>query len=418
MKQNTNYNKPNVCAYRFTTGLANIVVNGIYQRKYIRNELKHIKGPYVLICNHQCKLDGLYVFGINKNLQSMVISQSFYESLPINGFLKKLGMISKQQFQTTPGDMRKLQTVVENGQPLVIYPAGLMTENGISTPIPQATYKFIKWLNVDVYVARVYGSYFVEPKWGKGFRRGKTLYDVYKLIDKDNLPTMDTENIKQLVDDALLYDAYAEQEKLLIPYHNGNDIRGLENVLYRCPQCNSEDGMEVIGKDTISCKHCGYSEKADKYGFLHLTNGNREIRHACQWDCEIYDKLRDEVMANQDYCLTKHATICQIDYNKHKFVPIGEGDVTLNKNGFVIDGTLNGEKTTVDIPISNICVLPNSTSNKHVELQKDKQIYRCIFEEGKFVMQYLHLLKIFFEINNGVVVKYYPNKKEESQCNK
>jgi hypothetical protein len=50
--------------------------------------------------------------------------------------------------------MKKMKAVVEAGQPLAIYPAGLMCEDGLSTPIPKATYKFLKWMNVDVYMAR------------------------------------------------------------------------------------------------------------------------------------------------------------------------------------------------------------------------------------------------------------------------
>ena len=78
-----------------------------------------------------------------------------------------MGVIPKQQFQTTVTDMKNMKAVVEAGQPLVIYPAGLMCEDGLSTPVPKATYKFLKWMNVDVYMARTEGSYFVMPKWSK-----------------------------------------------------------------------------------------------------------------------------------------------------------------------------------------------------------------------------------------------------------
>ncbi|MBQ9740016.1 MAG: YscO family type III secretion system apparatus protein, partial [Kiritimatiellae bacterium] len=43
---------------------------------------------------------------------------------------------------------------------LVIYPAGLMSDDGTSTPIPAATYSFLKWIKADIYMAKTIGTYF------------------------------------------------------------------------------------------------------------------------------------------------------------------------------------------------------------------------------------------------------------------
>ena len=151
---------------------------------------------------------------------NFVISNSFYNSLPIKGIMDRLGLIPKQQFQTTAKDMKKMKSVIDSGNSLVIYPAGLMCEDGLSTPIPSATYKFLKWLNVDVYVARTYGTYFAMPKWSKGFRPGKTYMDIYKLFSKEELENLDLDLVKSKTEDALLFDAYKEQEKYLVKYKN------------------------------------------------------------------------------------------------------------------------------------------------------------------------------------------------------
>lgn len=107
--------------------------------------------------------------------------------------------------------MRRIKAVIENGESLVIYPAGLMCEDGISTPIPQATYKFLKWLDADVYVARASGTYFTMPKWTKGFRPGRTYMDIYKLFDRNELKKLSVGEIKERTDGAILFDAYREQ---------------------------------------------------------------------------------------------------------------------------------------------------------------------------------------------------------------
>ena len=100
---------------------------------------------------------------------------AFFQTIPVPGVMPRLGLIPKQQFQTNLADLRKMKKVIDNGGILVIYPAGLMSEAGTSTPIPVATYQFLKWLGADIYMAKNIGTYFSMPKWRKGgIRTGKT----------------------------------------------------------------------------------------------------------------------------------------------------------------------------------------------------------------------------------------------------
>ena len=208
--------KRNIFIYRLAQAASFIVAKFIFKRKFLRNEIKGKKGPFVVIANHQCALDFVNLIGATKTPMSFVISNSFYNSLPIKVLLDRMGLIPKQQFQTTVKDMKRMKTVIEKGEPLVIYPAGLMCEDGLSTPIPAATYKFLKWLNADVYVAKTIGTYFSCPKWSKGFRSGRTFLDVYRLFEKEELEALPIEDIKRKTEEALFFDAYREQEKYLV----------------------------------------------------------------------------------------------------------------------------------------------------------------------------------------------------------
>ena len=219
-----NYTKPNKFYYRIAQAACWVVSKVIFQNKVLRNEIRGKGGPFVVIANHECVYDFANLICTTSQPMSFVISRSFFSSLPIKGFLEKMGVIPKQQFQTTVADMKKMKAVVEAGQPLVIYPAGLMCEDGLSTPVPKATYKFLKWLGTDVYVARASGTYFAMPKWSKGMSPGRTYMDVYKLFSKEELETLDVEQIREKTDEALLFDAYREQEKLRVRYKNNSNI--------------------------------------------------------------------------------------------------------------------------------------------------------------------------------------------------
>jgi len=144
------YTRPNLLLYRLAQAVSWFVAAFVFRRRVLRNEIKGKQGAYVVIANHQAAYDFVNLIGLTRRPMTFVISSSFYNSLPIKGLLDKLGVIPKQQFQTSVQNMKKMKSVIAQGQPLVIYPAGLMCEDGLSTPIPAATYKFLKWLGADV----------------------------------------------------------------------------------------------------------------------------------------------------------------------------------------------------------------------------------------------------------------------------
>lgn len=392
------YNKPSKLHYRIAQGVCWVVSKTIFRNKVLRNEIKGQKGPFVVIANHQCAYDFVNLICATAQPMHFVISQSFFSSLPIMGFMEKMGVIPKQQFQTTVQDMKQMKTVIDNGAPLVIYPAGLMCEDGLSTPIPSATYKFLKWLGADVYVARSYGSYFVMPKWTKGMRPGKTSIDVYKLFDKDTLSNLEVPEIRKAVDKALLYDAYREQENDRNRYAHNDDLQGLEHVLYMCPNCHAEFTMQVLSGNTLSCSHCGYSQTSDAFGMLHNSGGiGREIRYVSDWSKEIYETLKTNIQAEPDMRLSCGTLFRMVDPQKHKFVDVGSGTIYLDRSGFHLQGTLHCEKLDLKVPIGNIPTLPFSPG-KYLEVQNGSDIYRCVLDDGRLVMKFINMVKIFYAL--------------------
>lgn len=397
-----NYRKPNLFCYRLTQVLAWFVATFIFKRKIIRNEIKGKTGPFVVIANHEAKLDFANLIGISSRPMSFVVSNSFYHSLPITNFIKALGMIPKQQFQTTIGDMKRMKAVVDHGEALVLYPAGLMCEDGVSTPIPPATYKFLKLLNADIYVAKTTGTYFAMPKWAKGMRPGRTYLDVYQLFSKEELAAMPVSEIQTKADKALLFDAYREQENLQIKYKDNHNIEGLENVLYMCPHCMTEFSMQVKDKNVLYCNHCGYEQVSDEYAFFHNRRGiGKELRYVPDWSKLIYENLKERIKCDIEHVLQAKTRIQMIDYKKHSFIEVGHGNVRLCKDHFSIDGQINNQAVNLRIPIANIPCLPFGPG-KYLELQHGQDIYRCVLEDGRLVMKYINMIKIFFELRQSV----------------
>ena len=395
------YKKPNLLCYRIAQIAAWLVATFVFRRKILRNEIKGKKGPFVVIANHQAALDFVNLIGATRRPMSFVISNAFFNTLPIRGFLTKMGVIPKQQFQTTVRDMKRMKAVIDHGEPIVIYPAGLMCEDGLSTPIPAATYKFLKWLDADVYVAKTSGTYFAMPKWSSGFRPGRTHLDIYKLFSREEMKNLDLGQVKSRADEALLFDAYREQEAFRVKYSNGSNIRGLEHVLYQCPHCLAEFSVEAVEKDRLRCSACGYEQGSDAYGFLHKTSSHgEELRYVSDWSLGIYGRLKEKLVSGEVADLSTPMTIRMIDYDRKKFMDVGHGTLSLNARQFTIDGVIREQPVSLAVSIAGVPTLPFKPG-KYLEVQDGNDIYRCVPEDGRLVMKFINMVKIFHELSQN-----------------
>ncbi len=392
-------NKPNMAIYRSAQLLSRIIAAVVFKNKYIRNEIKGKKGPMVIVANHQAALDFTTLIGATKERQTFVVSDSFYNTLPFKKGMDKIGVIPKQQFQTSIKEITMMLKTVKHDEILTFYPAGLMCEDGLSTPIPAATYAFIQKLDSDVYAARVSGTYFCTPKWSKKIRPGRTYMDIYKIIDRDDLPNMTVEQIQEKVNAALLFDAYREQEDLKVKYFGGNNVEGLENVLYVCPECKSEFTIHTKNKKTLYCEKCGFAHTSDKYGFLHNTGSTaNEIRYVSDWSRLVYNKIKGEIESGELTELSSRAKIQTIDYKKHKYVTVGCANVTLTPEKFIIAGPINCKWQKIEIPISQFASLPFKPGCR-IEIQHNKTTYRCILDDCKLAMKFVDMVKIYYELH-------------------
>lgn len=396
----TTYKRPNLFYYRLVQLVCKVFSLVVFRCKIKRNEIKKAKGPFVVIANHGAAYDFVNLFGATRRRMTFVLSYSFYNSMPLQRFFDGIGVIPKQQFQTTLSDFRKMKSVVESGEPLVIYPAGLCPEDGIGTTIPEATYDFLKWLGVDVYVARATGSYFVMPKWSKGFHPGKTSIDIYKLMSKEELASTSNDELRTKILDSLDFDAYHDQEQEKVKFKKF-PLHGLEKVLYRCPHCDKEFSISIKNDDTLMCNECGFEEKSDEYSLLHNIKGiGKEIRYVSDWARFIIDKTKEEIKNKEDYKLTAKTKIQMLDYQKHKFVDVGSGLLTLNKEKFNLSGTINEENINIDFPVHSFPNLPFNPT-RYLELQEKKNIYRCVLDDSRYISKFLNSLKALYQLRNN-----------------
>lgn len=392
------YKKPNWFIYLIFVLCSKFYSRFVLNLKIKRNEMKKHKGSCVVIANHESVIDFM-TLAANFPKSHFVISSSFYNTLPIQKLMDSVGVIPKQQFQTSPKDLKMMKEVVDNNMPLVIYPAGLMSEQGVATPIPESTGKFLKWLKQDVYVAKVEGTYLSKPKWSKSTRKGKTFLDVYKLYSKEDLENLNVDEIFDRVNEVLSFDAYKNQERLLVNFKHGDDINGLESVLYQCPKCHKEFQMKVENDNTLVCQECGNSALADTYGFLSKMKESDVIyKHPSDWALSIEKVLMKEIAASDDFRLKEECEIHLLNKEKYRYEYAGEGEITLDKEKIAFVGEINGEGTTKEFSSQMFITLP-FVPNKHFDIQECNVSYRIKLKNAIATTKWIWSIKAIYQLN-------------------
>ena len=107
------YIKPSKIHYRIAQVASWFVATFVFKRKILRNEIKGKNGAFVVIANHEAALDFVNLIGLTSRPMSFVISNSFYSTLPIKNFMSKMGVIPKQQFQTSVKDMKRIKAAIK-----------------------------------------------------------------------------------------------------------------------------------------------------------------------------------------------------------------------------------------------------------------------------------------------------------------
>ena len=385
------YKKPNAILYRFFYIISKIVCKLKLALKIGRNETKGVKGGFIVIANHGSSLDFMPMCVALKRRAHFVISNAFYSSMPIKSLLNMAGVIPKNQFQTDISSMRAMKRVLDNDMPLVLYPAGLMTENGMGTPIPTATGKTIKWFQKDVYVAKSFGSYLSHPKWTKKWRRGKIFLDVYKLFSADELATLDEAQIQAKIEENLWFDEYAIQKEKKIAFNGGDQVVGLENVLFKCPNCNEQFTFKPQGKTKLVCEDCGYTVKANKYGLFESESEKIYYDNVSEWFKWIEEETEKEIL-NKDFLLSANADIYMINDKKHRFENTGKCVVSLNRQEIIIDGTIYDKEIKKIFSTKVFPTLPFKPGDSF-DLQDGRDVYRIALNEGKEVIKWIACLK-------------------------
>lgn len=322
-----------------------------HKNKITKLNMDGIKPPYLLLCNHNAFMDfKVATAAIFPHRANFVVAIDGY--LKREWLLRLVGCVCKRKFTNDVILLRHLRRVIENGDIAVIYPEARYSLCGTTAVLPESLGKLAKFLNVPVVTLICHGHHINSPFWNLTDRNVKgTTAEMTCILSADEVKSKPCSEINKLIEDAFQYDEFAWQKANGIHVSFPERAKGLDKVLYQCPSCKKEYKMSSSGA-TLRCDACGKEWEMSTLGELKAKIGDTEFSHIPDWYEWERKNVRAEILRGE-YSFRSAAHVDALP-NAKGYVDLGEGVLTHDRNGFVLEGDYNGEHYRLEKSVSSL----------------------------------------------------------------
>lgn len=309
--------------------------------KVNKHNMDDVKGQYLLLCNHNSFIDfKVSVKAIFPHFANYVVA--------VDGFigreklLRNTGCFAKRKFVSDIRIVRNIiHSVNKNKYICAIYPEARYSLVGTTAILPDSLGKMAKLLKRPVVTLISHGHHLRQPVWNLNKRKVRTSADMTCIVSAKEIETLSVDEINQRIRQAFEYDDYRYQKENNIRIKYKNRAKGLNKVLYKCPNCLDENSMHSDG-NKLWCEHCHKTYEMDELGELHAVEGITEYSHIPDW----YEWERAEVkkeVENGTYSIDTEVEIDSLP-NSTGYYRLGKGKLTHNMDGFHLDAVFSNKQ--------------------------------------------------------------------------
>ena len=322
-------------------------------------DTKNIKGPFVVVFNHQSRND--YVFtamAFPKTRLNFIAGYNEFFRSHLKFIFSLAGVIPKRNFVPDLHTIKESIRIIKKGGSLCFSPEGMSSISGTNQPVAIGTGKFLKHLNVPVYFVNIKGAYLMAPKYCLDDRIGKVSVTTSLLFDKDKLSSMSASEIESVLNEKFTHDDYEYNKQVKVKYKGVDFAKNMHTYLYKCPKCNSD--FTMLGeKDKIYCTKCNNGASLDEYYNLTPINDSVIPSTPTKWFSWQRKEVYNEIKNDDNFVLTEEVSLGTLD----KYKPlkdyktsniVGSGVISISRQGFTYKGTKDGENFEFTIPTSRI----------------------------------------------------------------
>ncbi len=333
-----------------------IIWGGTTVRKWLHRvkvekiNMKGVKPPYVLLCNHNSFYD-FYIMSSAIKPHTGHFPGAVDDFIGREAISRRIGIIPKRKFTTDIGIVRTGRKVIKNGEMFGIYAEARYSLCGVTEVIPDAIGQMIKFLGVPVVTLKMMGHHIYNPYWNmKSFRWFlKTQAVMTQLYTAEEVKAASVDEINAKIREALYNDDWRWQSETRTKVKKKTRAEGLHNVLYQCPACGAEKEMD--SKDAqLFCKHCGKSWTLNYYGELEADKGETEFKFPSDWYKWEREQVKKQIEEGT-YRIECDVKVNDLP-NSKGFIYMGKGHLIHDYDGFKLHGVreYDGEEFKMEIP--------------------------------------------------------------------
>lgn len=393
---------PNGLAWFIYSIASKLIVHSLNKVKINKKEFvkRNKKEGCIVLYNHTSKYDHFLTtaaFGCTTKT-SYVISTHFLFNPKLRVILNWVRAIPKEQFKSDIGTIKKIKRALQHNLPVAIAPVGQVTMHGESLSMDKSIVKLLKMCNVDVYTATLHGSYFAWPKWRIKRRKNPVHVNINKLFTKEEVKELGEEELYNKIYTTLDVVDRNEVDKYGYNLKSKNLILGIEDMLYRCPKCNSIDSMK--SKDNIiTCHKCGNSLLMNSRGTFDKNCEDAVIFNNeadwYNWEKEVIQKD----VENNNLNLVGRFDIYHNINKDYNLINLGSGKVVLNNDELYYEGMFNGENKRIDFKLNSLKQLPFETRN-HFAIPSDEGTFEFKPSSGEKASKIAQFVQSIDVLNN------------------
>jgi protein-arginine kinase activator protein McsA len=313
--------------------------------KIRKHNVKGLKGPYILLCNHNSFLDF-------KVATRAVFPRKSTYIVAVDGFINReelmrnVGCFLKRKFVSDIKLVRQIKHSLEKNQTVCqIYPEARYSLVGTNSMLPDSLGKLVKLMKYPVVTLIGRGHHLRQPFWNIKKRKIRTSADMTQIVTQSEIETLSVEEINNRIKETFVYDDYQYQLDNNIKITEKFRAENLHKPLYICPHCKQE--FKMTSKDNrLWCTNCNETYEMDELGRLNNINGKTIFSHIPDWFEWQREIVKKEILDDK-YNVEIEVDIDMLP-NSTGYYRIGRGKLIHNKQGYrLISENLDIQKPVI-----------------------------------------------------------------------
>ena len=350
------YRKPN--KPKWYLRLVEMVAAPVYMywcggRVKVDKEVRKLKGPYLVLSSHASFMDfAQLVTGLMPKTTGFVMSVEEFRRG--DWLMYGVGGMPKRKFTHDLVTAKHMLWYLKKLKfSCALYPEARFSIAGVDERLDGALGKICKHAKVPVVLMKAYGNFINSPQWSKHpYRKIRQQAYITKLFDIEDLERMTADELQTAIEKAFERDEYKWQVENNLHIKCKKRANGLHSLLYKCPHCGEEFKMNSGGIH-LWCEACGAKWEMDTLSRLKGVNTDKGFSHIPDWYKWERLEVRKEVVAGS-YHFEDDVRVEDYYSSKTSLIPVGDGHIVHDENGFTFTGVIDGEEVTINKPVSSM----------------------------------------------------------------